>query len=157
MTSALATPWDTSTVNTGKKPPNSDPADALTRMGCLVLLIGGFLLFQLPRSVAGIVNGDSAERLGAALGLALAAWLTWRTVLLFRHSSTASNRRYWAVSAAGYAFLTVLFAAYYAWLISTRSQDTRHAVSMTISMALLLSLTALTIFAGRKVDVRRNR
>lgn len=88
-------------VNDPHAASGGDPAEALSRKGCLVLLTGGFLLIQVPRAVAGMVNGDSADRLNATLSLTFAAWLTWRATVLFREPRSALDRRYWTVSAVG--------------------------------------------------------
>jgi drug/metabolite transporter (DMT)-like permease len=141
-------------VNNQHAASGGDPADALSRKGCLVLLIAGFLLTQVPRAVGGLVNGETADRFGAVLSLCFAAWLTWRVTLMFRDPRSASDRMYWIVSALGYAVFAGLFTAYYGWVLATREQESRDLAVMSLAMVVLLGLTAMSVLAGRRVGAR---
>lgn len=127
-----------------------DPATRLLRRGGLVFLVGGFLVFMVPKAVVGLVSGDTERAIGSAIALAFWAWLTWRSVLLLRLGDRAQDPRYWFVSAAGYAAFLVLDVIWVVWHSVTDGFEARSGPFIVI----LFGLTLVTWLAGRKAAER---
>ena len=125
-----------------------DPATRLLKRIVLVFVIGGFVVFQVPRSFGGLSSGDLSRQLAAAVGLAFWAWLSWRVVVLVRTRDAERDPRYAYISGIGYAGFFVIYSALLAWRWSRGELDAR----VLPFMALVLGLAVVSLAAGRRLS-----
>jgi hypothetical protein len=125
-----------------------DPATRLLKRIVLVFVIGGFVVFQIPRSFDGLVSGDLGRQLAAAVGLAFWAWLSWRLVVLVRTRGAGRDPRYSYTSGIGYAAFFLIYSGLLAWRWIHGELDAR----VLPFMALVLGLAVVSLAAGRRLS-----
>lgn len=130
-------------------PVSSAPALASRSLGraILVVLIAGFLVFDVPRAVVGLTSGEPDRQINAVVGLLFWAWLMWRLVVLIRKKEASRDPRYWYLSAGGFAVFAVLFLVSEMLDAVTGDFDAR-SVPFTVIVTGLAVLSAAT---GRRV------
>jgi hypothetical protein len=106
----------------------------------VALVIGAVLFVGIPR-VVDLFQADSARQvLGALLSLAFFAWLTWRLAVQLR-DGWEQERRFWYVSAAGYATFFVIEVVLVAWDVVR--DDFRPAVLVSLAFMALFVVSSL--------------
>ena len=95
-----------------RRPGEDDPTTSLLRRIGLVILVGGLGLIQVPRSVIGVMSGDPSRQVGAVVGLAFWAWLSWRLLVLLQRRASNQDPRYHFTTAAGYAVFALIYVAF---------------------------------------------
>jgi hypothetical protein len=131
-----------------RRPSEDDPATSLLRRIGVVFLIGGFFLIQVPRSVIGVASGDPSRQLGAVVGLAFWAWLSWRLLMLLRRRESGQDARYHFTSAAGYGVFGLIYVAFEVADAFSSDFDAR-SVPFTL---IVVGLAVASFAAGRRVE-----
>lgn len=126
-----------------------DPATRLLKRIVLVFVIGGFVVFQIPRSFDGLVSGDLSRQLAAAVGLAFWAWLSWRLVVLVRTRGAGQDPRYSYTSGIGYAAFFLIYSALLVWRWMVHGEFDARVLPF---MALVLGLAVVSLAAGRRLS-----
>jgi hypothetical protein len=132
---------------TSAERPSDDPASRLLSRSMLVLLIGGFAVFTVPRAGIGLASGEPDRQVAAVVGLAFWGWLTWRLVVLIKDNDVAKDGRYWLVSAAGFGVFALVYVVFEV-IDATRGDFDARSVPFTI---MVLGLAVTSASAGRRV------
>lgn len=132
---------------TGRDPGGTDPTSRLLRTIALVVVVGGFLVFQVPEALLDLASGEVGRQIGGLLSLAFWGWLTWRLVELVRAGRPGPEAGYWLTSAVGFFAFFLVFAGFEVKDVADGDFDAR-SLPFTV-IVLVVSLTSLLAYRRR--------